>query len=88
MPRGTQTQPGDPALGRALREIRDHLGLTQAMVADRSGVSLETYRMIEAGQGFPRLDTFWKACRTLGVREVKVGALGIEIHRVASSAMT
>ena len=44
-------------LGRALRVRRRRAGLTQAVLADRAGIRLETLSRIENGHGNPTVAT-------------------------------
>ncbi len=55
------------ALGRRLRHLRRVAGLTQAVLAERAGVSLEHLNKIERGAAAPSLAVVEALCRTLGV---------------------
>lgn len=55
------------AVGNRLLEIRKRLGLTQAEVAERAGVSGRTYADIERGTVNMRIETFLRICNVLGV---------------------
>ena len=52
-------------IGKAVREWRLRENITQQMLADRSGISLNAVRHPEGGSG-ATLGTFVQACRTLG----------------------
>lgn len=65
-----------PPINRALREIADNVvvwrklrGLTQAQVADRAGVSPNTLRRLEGGEGGITLENALRIFRALGVLE-------------------
>lgn len=58
-----------PALGRNLRRLRQHAGLSQHELAGRSGVSRPTIARIESGsQATASLDTIEALAKALGVR--------------------
>lgn len=55
-------------LGRALRDRRLALGLTQADVAMQSGVSTPTVSAIENGKETARIGLVLQICRDLGLQ--------------------
>lgn len=55
-------------LGRAIRERRLALGLTQAEVAMQSGVSAPTVSAIENGKETARIGLVLQICRDLGLQ--------------------
>lgn len=57
-------------LAAAIRERRRGLGLSQAELADLSGVSERTVRALEAGKRTARLDVVEQVCQTLGLELV------------------
>lgn len=52
-------------VGDSIRQLRLHRNLTQAVVAERSGISFGAYRNLESGEGVS-LRSFLAVCRTLG----------------------
>lgn len=63
-----------PTVRRALRAVADDVavwrklrGLTQAQLADRAGVSLNTLRRLEGGDGGVSLENVLRILRALGV---------------------
>ncbi|HEX8436842.1 helix-turn-helix transcriptional regulator [Archangium sp.] len=54
-------------LGEGARAARKGAELTQADVAERIGVATEVYGRMERGGLLPRLPTFRRLCRVLGV---------------------
>ena len=52
-------------IGDAIRQLRLHRNLSQAVVAERSGISFGAYRNLESGEGVS-LRSFLAVCRTLG----------------------
>jgi len=54
------------ALAANLRDARQHVGWTQAEMAERSRVSVDEYGRIERGVMLPSLDAFVNICRVLG----------------------
>lgn len=56
----------DIQLGKSLRQKREEVGLTQAELSARSGVSRVTINQIENGRQSPRIETFATICAALG----------------------
>ena len=54
-------------IGNRLLAARKRLGLTQAEVAERAGLSDRTYADIERGGVNMRIETFLRICQTLSV---------------------
>ena len=52
-------------VGDSIRQLRLHRNLSQAVIAERSGISFGAYRNLESGKG-ATLRSFLAACRTLG----------------------
>lgn len=63
----SRTITSPEGLGRAIRERRLELGLTQAEVAMQSGVSTPTVSAIENGKETARLGLVLQICRDLGL---------------------
>ena len=55
------------AIGNNLYLMRKRLGMTQAEVAEASGLSERTYADIERGSANMRIISFLRICQTLGV---------------------
>ncbi len=74
---GTQTRaprPTPPPVRRALRQVADNVAawrklraLTQAQLADRSGVSRDTLLRLEGGEGGVSVENLLRVLRALGV---------------------
>ena len=60
------------AIGRYIIERRDTLRISQAYLAELSGVSVHTLSNLETGKGNITLDTLLKIAGVLGLK-VKVG---------------
>jgi transcriptional regulator with XRE-family HTH domain len=58
-----------------LRSWRKLRGLTQAQLADRSGVSLATVARLESGEGNVRLESLLRILRALGLVDSLTKAL-------------
>lgn len=63
-----------PRVGRALRDVATHVaawrklrGLTQAQLADRSGVSRDTLARLEGGDGGVSVENLLRIVRGLGI---------------------
>jgi Zn-dependent peptidase ImmA (M78 family)/transcriptional regulator with XRE-family HTH domain len=64
-------------LAHNLRRLRDEKGLSQAQVAERTGISRVAYRNIETGTAAPRTGTLTSLAAALGV---KIPDLMVEVH--------
>ena len=53
--------------GERLRNRRNTLGLTQEFVADKVGISLRFYQMLERGEKSVSLDTLIRLSKTLSI---------------------
>ena len=68
MPR-TSTSPLDSALvGAAIRGARREVGLTQAVLAERLGVSAAYVNKLETGRGNPTVGMLARVARALDTR--------------------
>lgn len=56
-------------LGERLTRARLDLNLTQAALAEQSGVSKRTIERLESGEAVTQLSSFLRVCRTLGLLE-------------------
>ena len=54
-------------LGNKIQQFRESCGLTQAELADKSGISVKHISVLERGLKIPRLATFLKVAEVLGV---------------------
>jgi transcriptional regulator with XRE-family HTH domain len=73
---GRSTRSVPPPVSRALRQVAEHVaawrklrGLTQAQLADRSGVARETVSRLERGDGGVGLENLLRISRGLGVMD-------------------
>lgn len=64
----------DPALGRALRQLRDARELTQEAVAHAADLTLGAYGRIERNEVAPAWPTVRAVARGLGVSMKELGA--------------
>jgi transcriptional regulator with XRE-family HTH domain len=71
-PRPLTSRP-QPALGQAIRELRQKRGETQEQLAPRSGISPKTLSLIERGEANPT----WATARDISA------ALGVSISELA-----
>ena len=55
-------------IGKAIRDRRKMLGVTQQTVSDLSGVAINTLVAIERGEGNPQLSTLLAVLDTLGLQ--------------------
>ena len=56
------------SFGKHVRSLRKARGLTQEVIAERSGLSADTIRRLEHGSFSPSLDTLSKLCAGLDLR--------------------
>lgn len=61
-----------PALGKAIRQLREKRGLTQEAVAHETGVTASTFGLIERGQSNPTWATVEDIAAALGVSMVEL----------------
>ena len=57
---------GGGTLNQKMKEKRQTLGLSQAELAEKVGVTRQTVNMVESGEYNPTLALCIKICRTLG----------------------
>ena len=57
----------DNRVGKAIKERRKVLRITQPHLAELAGVSTNTLYKIETGQGNPTLDVLYKLAEVLGM---------------------
>lgn len=72
MPRA-EPQPG---LARAVRELRESQGMTQEVLAERSGLHLTWIARMEAGETNPSWGTTKRLAKGLGVPHSVLASLG------------
>lgn len=58
----TELGPASRAFGRHVRALRRVRGMTQQVLAERSGLSADTIRRLEHGNFSPSLETLRKLC--------------------------
>jgi transcriptional regulator with XRE-family HTH domain len=59
-------------LGLAIRARRKQLGLTQAQIAESSGIERSHITRIEGGRWVPRLDTLGRLAKALRTTSMKL----------------
>lgn len=59
-----------------LRTIRKEKGLTQAELAEKAGIAVNSIRLYEAGARLPKLDTIGRIAEVLGVKVAEL--MGME----------
>lgn len=64
-----------PALGEAVRQLREKRGATQEGVAREAGITTATLSLIERGQANPTWDTLKKIAAALGSSMGELGKL-------------
>lgn len=69
---GGPDQP-QPALGEAVRQLREQRGLTQERLAQDAGVTTGTVSLIERGQSNPAWGTVKAIAKALGLSMEKLG---------------
>lgn len=65
----TPTLPGEARMsfGETLARLRDAAGLTQAQLAQRAGISIDTLRGWEHKRHLPRIDDAYRLAKALGI---------------------
>lgn len=54
-------------LGKAIKELRKHKGISQKELAIRCGISTNAICSLENNDSFPSKNTFEKICKALGI---------------------
>lgn len=70
-----------PALGNAIRQLREKHGLTQEALAHEAGITTGTLSLIERGQRNPSWGTVSRLADALGVSMGEVGKLVDKLRR-------
>ena len=80
--RGKAKGSAPPAIRRALRQVAEDIaawrrlrGLTQAQLADRAGISRDTLRRLEGGDGGVSTENLLRTLRALGILDGLSSAL-------------
>ena len=60
------------AFGKALREAREAIGLSQESFADAVKMDRTTISLLERGKQSPTLETVWRLCEQLEVMPSKL----------------
>jgi transcriptional regulator with XRE-family HTH domain len=70
-----------PALGEAVRQLREKSGKTQEALARNAGITTATLSLIERGQANPTWDTLKKITAALGSSMGELGKLADKLDR-------
>jgi transcriptional regulator with XRE-family HTH domain len=70
-----------PALGNAIRQLREKRGLTQEALAHEAGITTGTLSLIERGQRNPSWGTVSRIVDALGSSMGEVGKLTDKLQR-------
>jgi transcriptional regulator with XRE-family HTH domain len=70
-----------PALGEAVRQLREKRGATQEAIAREAGITTATLSLIERGQANPTWDTLKKITAALGSSMGELGKLADKLDR-------
>lgn len=70
-----------PALGSAIRQLREKRGLTQETLAHEAGITTGTLSLIERGQSNPAWGTVSRLVDALGASMGEVGKLVDKLRR-------
>lgn len=69
-----------PALGEAVRQLREKRGATQEAVARNGGITTATLSLIERGQANPTWDTLKRITAALGSSMSELGKLAEKLE--------
>jgi transcriptional regulator with XRE-family HTH domain len=70
-----------PALGEAVRQLREKRGMTQEAVARNASITTATLSLIERGRANPTWDTVKKVAAALGCSMGELGKLTDKLDR-------
>ena len=76
---GPSEQP-QPALGKAIRQLRDQRGVSQEALAYEAGVTSGTLSLIERGLSNPTWGTVRGIAAALGVSIAELAKLSLELE--------
>ncbi len=68
-----------------IRKMRQNLGLTQAEMAQRIGISTLGYQRLETGRTDPRLSSTLKCLEVLQEQRAKVLGIGVNLPQIPPS---
>jgi transcriptional regulator with XRE-family HTH domain len=77
---GRQPDP-QPALGRAIRQLREKQGISQEDLAHDAGVTTGTLSLIERGRSNPSWGTVRGIAAALGVQMSAIASLSDKLER-------
>ena len=77
---GGPDQP-QPALGEAVRQLREKRGFTQERLAQDAGVTTGTVSLVERGRSNPSWGTIKRIAAALGVSMGELGKLADKLDR-------
>lgn len=80
-PNPAQTPQPQPALGRAIREVRQEKGETLRGIAAEAGIALNTLSLIERGEANPTWETMKGIAAALGVSVSELAKLAEGFER-------
>ena len=81
-PHTDKTSQAQPALGRAIRELRHKQGTSLETLAGKAGITLNMLSLIERGEGNPTWATVSGIAEALGI---PVSALAKRAERLAAA---
>jgi transcriptional regulator with XRE-family HTH domain len=76
-----RTDEPQPALGSAIRQLREKRGLTQEALSHEAGITTGTLSLIERGQSNPAWGTVSRIAEALGSSMGEVGKLADKLRR-------
>lgn len=76
-----RTDEPQPALGKAIRQLREKRGLTQEALSHEAGITTGTLSLIERGQSNPAWGTVSRIAAALGSSMAEVGKVTDKLQR-------
>lgn len=76
-----RSEQPQPALGKAIRQLREERGMTQEALAQEAGVTVGHMSMIERGHSNPTWATVKSISRALGVSMIELSRLVEQIEK-------
>ena len=65
-------------IGNAIRQVRQHFGVSQVEMSDRTGISQTSISQIESGTKNPSKRTIQKICEAFEIPEAVLYVMGME----------
>jgi transcriptional regulator with XRE-family HTH domain len=84
-PHTEKTSQAQPALGKAIRQLRQKRGATLETLASKTGITLNMLSLIERGEGNPTWATVRRIAAALGVSVAELAMAAAKLEEETST---